>query len=76
MAEPFLRRAAAAGTARLASELAELLALAAAWDQASIVAALERALVFHRFSAAGVRAILEAGVGVGGLPTRARAGAP
>ena len=76
VAEPFLRRAAAAGTARLASELAEILTLAAAWDRPSLVAALERALVFRRFSAAGVRAILEAGVGAGGLPTLARAGAP
>lgn len=76
VAEPFLRRAAAAGTARLASELAEILTLAAAWDRPSLVAALERALVFRRFSAAGVRAILEAGVGVGGLPTLARAGTP
>jgi hypothetical protein len=64
VAEAFLRAAAAAGTTRLASELSEIVALEASWGRRPLVAALERALRFRRFTAAGVRAILDAGEGV------------
>jgi len=63
-AEAFLRAAAAAGTTRLASELSEIVALEASWGRQPLVAALERALRFRRFTADGVRAILDAGAGV------------
>jgi hypothetical protein len=63
VAERFLRAAAAAGTSRLASELTAIVALVASHGQAELVAALERATVFRRFTAADVRAILDAGVG-------------
>ena len=64
VAEAFLRAAAAAGTTRLASERSEIVALEASWGQPPLVAALERALRFRRFTADGVRAILDAGAGV------------
>jgi transposase len=64
VAEAFLRAAAATGTRRLASELNEIVALEASWGRPELAAALERALRFRRFSAGGVRAILEAGEGV------------
>jgi transposase len=64
VAEDFLRAAAAAGTPRLSSELAAIVELARAWDRPQVIAALERGLVFRRFTAADVRSILEAGVGV------------
>lgn len=63
-AEAFLRAAAGAGTTRLASELNEIVALEASWDRQPLVAALERARHFRRFTADGVRAILDAGEGV------------
>ena len=63
-AERFLRAAAAAGTARLSTELAAIVALEPAWGRAALLPALERAVTFHRFTAADVRAILEAGPGV------------
>lgn len=63
-AEAFLRAAAAAGTARLGTELADICALEAAWGREALVAALRRALAFGRFKAADVRSILDAGVGV------------
>src|SRR5712692_1930641 len=63
-AERFLRAAAAAGTARLASELAEIAALEAAFGRDELVAALERASAHRRFRSADVRAILAAGEGV------------
>jgi transposase len=63
VAERFLRAAAAAGTPRLASELAAIVALVASHGQAELVAALQRATSFRRFTAADVRAILDAGVG-------------
>ena len=72
-AEAFLRAAAAAGTTRLASELAEIVALEASWGRSSLVAALERARRFRRFTADGVRAILDAGEGV---PNPVAEGAP
>jgi len=64
VAEAFLRAAAAAGTTRLASELSEIVTLEASWGRPPLVAALERALHFRRFTADGVRAILDAGAGV------------
>jgi hypothetical protein len=60
-AEQFLRAAAAAGTPRLATELAAIVALAASHGTPVLVAALERAATFRRFSAEGVRAVLAAG---------------
>jgi len=73
VAEAFLRAAAAAGTTRLASELSEIVALEASWGRRPLVAALERALRFRRFTADGVRAILDAGEGV---PNPVAAGGP
>jgi transposase len=61
VAERFLRAAAAAGTPRLATELAAIVALAAAHGHPALLAALERATSFRRFTAAGVRAVLAAG---------------
>ena len=60
-AEAFLRAAAAAGTPRLAGQLAELVDLDAAHGRAALLAALERAVEFRRLNADGVRAILDAG---------------
>src|SRR5256714_825155 len=62
-AERFLRTAAAAGTARLDSKLGAIVALELAWGRAALLPALERAVTFHRFTAADVRAILAAGPG-------------
>jgi hypothetical protein len=70
-AEQFLRAAAAAGTLRLAGELAQLVELERAWGREALVQALERAVRFRRFKAADVRAILAAGRGV---PTPTPAG--
>jgi transposase len=61
VAEPFLRAAAAAGTLRLQAELAEIVALDASWGRPALLAALERALRFRRFTARDLRAILQAG---------------
>jgi hypothetical protein len=55
IAEQFLRTAAAAGTTRLYSELTAIVALEAAWGRPALLAALERALQFHRFRAAPTR---------------------
>ena len=57
-AEDFLRAAAAAGTQRLATELADIVTLEASWGRAALVAALERATTFRRFKAHDVRSIL------------------
>jgi hypothetical protein len=62
-AEAFVRDAAAAGTTKLGSELALIVALQAAWGRDALIAALERAVAFRRFKAADVRSILEAGAG-------------
>ncbi|MGH7752687.1 MAG: IS21 family transposase [Gemmatimonadales bacterium] len=64
VAEAFLRAAAAAGTARLAGELVEIVELEASWGKAALTRAVERAVVFRRFKAADVRTILLAGDGV------------
>ena len=63
VAEAFLRAAAAGGTARLATEIAEIADLERAHGREPLVAALERALAFRRFRAADVRSILAAGAG-------------
>jgi transposase len=64
VAASFLRAAAAAGTPRLAAELAELCDLERSHGREALVAALERALAYRRFRAIDVRAILAAGPGV------------
>ena len=63
-AERFLVAAAAAGTARLPSEIAEILGLEAAFGRDLVVGAIERAHRFGRYGATDVRAILTAGAGV------------
>jgi transposase len=73
LAEQYLRAAAAAGTQRLASELAAIIGLEPAYGRDALLAALERALAFRRFRAADVRAILEAGQS---LPRPRPAGQP
>jgi hypothetical protein len=67
IAEAFLTGAAAAGVANLARELADILTLQAAHGQASLVAALGRAVRFKRWRADDVRSILAAG-GAAPLP--------
>jgi hypothetical protein len=47
VAEGFLRSAAAAGTSRLAGELAEIVSLEPSWGRPQLVAALERATRFR-----------------------------
>lgn len=72
VAETFPRSAAAAGTLRLETELAAIVALEAVWGRDALLAAVERATRFRRFKASDVRAILEAGPGV---PTPTEPGA-
>ncbi len=60
-AEAFLRAAAAAGQTRLPAHLADIVALEAAHGRDVVVAALQRALLFRRFTGDDVRAILAAG---------------
>ena len=64
VAAAFLRAAAAAGTSRLAGELALIADLEAAHGREPLLAALERALAYRRFRAADIRSILAAGPGV------------
>lgn len=64
IAETFLRSAAAAGILRLEGELAQIVALEAAWGRPALLRALERAVRFRRFKARDVRSILAAGSGV------------
>lgn len=59
-AEAFLRAAAAAGTSKLASELADMVDLERSWGSDALVAALVRATEFRRFRAQDVRSILAA----------------
>ena len=61
VAEAFLRGAAAAGTSRLAAELADIVTLELSWGREQLLEALERALRFRRFKAIDVRDILAAG---------------
>ena len=49
VAETFLRDAAAAGTLRLETELAAIVALETVWGHAALLAAVERATRFRRF---------------------------
>lgn len=72
-AEAFLVAAAAAGTPRLAAEIARINELACAWGPAATSAALARALAFGCFGASEVASILAAGEGVPGMVA---AGAP
>jgi hypothetical protein len=69
--EAFIKAAAAAGVTKLASQLEELAALQAAQGREALVAALARALEFHRYKASDVRSVLAAGKG---LPRPARPG--
>lgn len=61
VAESFLRSAAAAGTSRLAAELADITVLERSWGRDQLLPALERATRFRRFKAQDVRDILAAG---------------
>jgi hypothetical protein len=63
VAEAFITGAAAAGSTRLGSELAELNMLRAAHSDQVFLAALDRAVAFGRWRAADVRSILAAGAG-------------
>ncbi|MBA4370880.1 MAG: IS21 family transposase [Coriobacteriaceae bacterium] len=63
-AGPFLRAAAASGMARLAGEIADIVALEPAYGREALTAALERGLAYRRYRAADLRAILAAGAGV------------
>lgn len=67
----FLRAAAAAGTQRLPSHLAAIVALRDSHGHDALAAALRRAVTFRRFTADDVRSILDAGPAA---PTPARAG--
>lgn len=60
-AEAFLRSAAAAGTARLAAEVADISTLARSWGRDHLLPALERATRIRRFEAQVVRDILAPG---------------
>jgi len=64
VAEAFITGAAASGATRLPAELAELNTLRAAHGEEAFLAALDRAVAFCRWRAAGVRSILAAGAGV------------
>ena len=63
VAEAFLTGAAASGSTRLASDLAELNTLRAAHGDEQFAAALDRAVAFCRWRPADVRSILAAGPG-------------
>ena len=64
VAEAFITGAAAAGSTRLGSDLAELNTLRAAHGDQKFAAALDRAVAFCRWRPADVRSILAAGAGV------------
>jgi hypothetical protein len=66
VAEAFITGAAAAGSTRLGTELAELNTLRAAHGDEEFLAALDRAVAFCRWRPADVRSILAAGAGVPG----------
>jgi hypothetical protein len=72
-AEAFLLAAAAAGTPRLAREIAAINELAAAWGPAAVEQAISRAHAFRRFRAADLASILAAGEG---LPAPVSPGEP
>lgn len=60
-AEAFLRAAAAAGQTRLPGHLAEIVDLTAAHGPDIVIAAIQRALTFRRFTAEDIRSIIAAG---------------
>ncbi len=64
VAEAFITGAAAAGSTRLGTDLAELNTLRAAHGDQQFLAALDRAVAFCRWRPADVRSILAAGAGV------------
>jgi len=64
VAEAFITGAAAAGSTRLGTDLAELNTLRAAHGGQEFLAALDRAVAFCRWRPADVRSILAAGAGV------------
>jgi hypothetical protein len=64
VAEAFITGAAAAGSTRLGTDLAELNTLRAAHGDEDFLAALDRAVAFCRWRPADVRSILAAGAGV------------
>ena len=64
VAEAFITGAAAAGSTRLGTDLAELNTLRAAHGDDAFLAALDRAVAFCRWRPADVRSILAAGAGV------------
>jgi transposase len=64
VAEAFITGAAAAGSTRLGTDLAELNTLRAAHGDPEFLAALDRAVAFCRWRPADVRSILAAGAGV------------
>jgi hypothetical protein len=66
VAEAFITGAAAAGSTRLGTDLAELNTLRAAHGDEEFLAALDRAVAFCRWRPADVRSILAAGAGVPG----------
>jgi hypothetical protein len=70
VAQAFLTGAAAAGVTKLATEIADVLALDRSHGREALLAALERAVTFSRWRAADVRSILAAGIGVA-VPTPA-----
>jgi transposase len=71
--EAFIKAAASAGATKLGSELGAICALEAAHGKDALVAALERAVAFGRFSLADIRSILAAGPGA---PSPVAAGEP
>jgi len=71
VAEAFITGAAAAGSTRLGTDLAELNTLRAAHGDQEFLAALDRAVAFCRWRPADVRSILAAGAGVPGPRVRA-----
>lgn len=58
IAEEFLTGAAASGDTKLTTEIGDILALRAAHGTGPLLAALERAVAFSRWSAAEMRTIL------------------
>lgn len=72
-AEDFLRAGAAAGTTRLASELADIVGLERSWGREALVVALRRAVEFRRFRADDLRSILATN---GAAPQPTPAGRP
>jgi transposase len=64
VAEAFITGAAASGSSRLGTDLAELNTLRAAHGDEEFLAALDRAVAFCRWRPADVRSILAAGAGV------------